>query len=80
MTNYPPGVSGNEREIAGPDHERELTDEACPRCGAVALLEEGWRGDRWVSCGECGHQEEREPEWCCDAGPVGHGGRHWHEE
>ena len=31
MSNYPPGVTGNEYEIAGPDYEKE-SDIPCPKC------------------------------------------------
>ena len=35
MSNYPPGVSGREYEIAGPDREWEADQPRdCPHCGA----------------------------------------------
>ena len=52
---YPPGATGNEYAIAGPDYEQEL-DEPCPQCGALALVEEGYRGNRWATCDECDYQ------------------------
>lgn len=85
-SNYPPGVTGNEYEIAGPDYEEELPDERCPQClRRYTMYAQGYRGTRWVNCSECGYQEERDPQedtesWCCDAGPIGHGGRHWKED
>ena len=47
-SNYPPGVTGNEFAIAGPDYERE-SGLTCPDCGDE-LTELGYRGDRWLSC------------------------------
>ena len=65
MSNYHPGVTGNEYEIAGPDYERE-SDIPCPfivgenqRCGA-ATMEEAYRGDRWLVCDK-GHVTDLEP-------------------
>ena len=31
-------------------------------------------------CGDCANCFAPEEAWCCDAGPVGHSGRHWKEE
>jgi len=79
MTNYPPGVTGNEYEIAGPDFE-EILNERCPQCyGRDSLIAQGYRGQRWVVCVDCDYYKDRSPEWCCDAGPVGHSGRCWLE-
>lgn len=55
-SNYPPGVTGNEYEIAGPDYEKE-TDIPCPQiaegggdvCEATTT-ELGFRGERWLVC------------------------------
>ncbi len=61
-SNYPPGVSGNEYAIAGPDYE-EGSDELCPfvrrweedgepvelECGEPTV-EQGYAGDRWLVC------------------------------
>ena len=58
MSNYPPGVTGNEYQIAGPDYERE-SDEPCPKCGKETF-EEGYRGERWLVC-EDGHVTDLEP-------------------
>ena len=60
MSNYPPGVTGGEFEIAGPDYEEEL-DEPCPECGQVLLVEQGYRRDRWVICCGCRYQRDLEP-------------------
>ena len=57
---YPPGVTGNEYEIAGADYEKEL-DTPCPKCGENTLMEEGYRGNRWESCSECDYYEDLEP-------------------
>ena len=56
--NYPPGVTGNEFAIAGPDYERE-SDTPCPECGG-ATTELGYRGDHWLCCNECGHESDLE--------------------
>ncbi|KKK89081.1 hypothetical protein LCGC14_2736690 [marine sediment metagenome] len=45
---YPPGVTGNEYEIAGPDHEEE-SEEPCTQCGAPTM-EQGYGGERWLVC------------------------------
>lgn len=56
--NYPPGVTGSEYEIAGPDYEKEL-DDLCPECDGY-LLEQGYRHDRWILCSLCDYQKEIE--------------------
>ncbi len=53
-SNYPPGVTGREYAIAGPDYERE-SDIRCPVCGG-ATMELGYRGDRWLSCDDQDHE------------------------
>ena len=58
--NYPPGVTGNEIEIAGPDYEKEWTEYPCPMCGE-GLYEEGYQGRRWLSCA-CGWTRDLEPD------------------
>ena len=57
--NYPPRVTGNEYEIAGPDYEKEWEEYPCPKCGE-GLYEEGYRGRRWLSCC-CGWVADLEP-------------------
>jgi len=58
LSNYPPGVTGNEYEIAGPDYETEVDGE-CSGCHKTGVLVEvGYRSDRWLECGECGHRQE----------------------
>ena len=45
---YPPGVTGNEYEIAGPDYEEETTL-LCPECDKeVECTVYGYRGSRWA--------------------------------
>ena len=56
VSNYPPGVTGNEYEIAGPDYEREL-DTSCPDCGGD-LVQMGYRWDTWVVCAYCDYQAD----------------------
>jgi hypothetical protein len=53
LSNYPPGVTGNEYEIAGADFEEDLgPDEVCPQCGvAGSLTQEGYRHQVRVYCG-----------------------------
>ncbi len=55
---YPPGVTGNEYAIAGPDYERE-SDTPCPYiigkgedslpCGEPTM-EQGYQYERWLVC------------------------------
>lgn len=69
MNRYPPGVTGNEFAIAGPDYDIE-SDLPCPHtipydvnddnaeiaCGAPTM-EWGYRNERYLSCDE-GHKTE----------------------
>lgn len=50
MSNYPPGVTGNEFEIAGPD--REFTDiRPCMACGRVEEVDvTGYGWEEWWTC------------------------------
>lgn len=59
-SNYPPGVTGGEYAIAGPDYEREILV-PCEDCGEVAVVECRYRDDRWQSCQSCGWHIELEP-------------------
>jgi len=62
MSNYPPGVTGNEFAIAGPDYEKE-SDLPCGKCGGPTM-ELGYRHERWIAC-QCGwttDAEEDEPD------------------
>ena len=59
-SNFPPGVTGNEYEIAGPDYERE-SDTPCPfieesgwPCGAPTM-EQVYHRERWLVCYEREH-------------------------
>ena len=52
---YPPGVTGNEYAIAGPDYEEE-SDVLCGDCGGETM-ELGDDRDRWVAC-DCGWQAD----------------------
>ncbi len=56
VSNYPPGVTGNEYEIAGPDFEEDA-DENCSRCGSSMILT-GCGSHRWVACVACNYTEE----------------------
>lgn len=59
MSNYPPGVTGSEYEIAGPDYERD-SDQPCRTCGSPTV-EQGYRGQRWLVCDD-NHIEDLESE------------------
>lgn len=68
LSNYPPGVSGFEYEIAGPDYEVEREEE-CVNCGEeVIQFVEGYRGQEWFTCilcnayNEIGDRVEYEPD------------------
>jgi len=56
---YPPGVTGGEYQIAGPDYEHEI-DTPCPECGRLDLMQQGYRNQHWVVCGNCEHQHDIE--------------------
>ena len=47
-SNYPPGVTGAEFQIAGPDYEKESTV-LCSKCRGHTT-ELGFRGERWLVC------------------------------
>lgn len=53
---YPPGVTGNEFAIAGPDYERDVDGE-CGN-GHRALEEQGYQGTRWLVCTLCDWQRD----------------------
>ena len=60
LSNYPPGVTGNEFAIAGPDIEQE-SNEYCEECQKdVDGVEYAYRDDRWFICAE-GHQTDLRP-------------------
>ena len=64
--NLPPGVRGDEYEIAGPDSEREAA-EFCAACGRVQPgLVASYGPDLWFTCDACGRatdlQEAGEPD------------------
>ena len=59
MNNYPPGVTGNEYEIVGPDYEKEI-DTPCPECSGQ-LVEQSYRKECWVVCCACPYQLTLEP-------------------
>lgn len=55
---YPPGVTGNEYEIAGPDYEKDV-EGWCPDCSENGtLFVRGYRGQLWQVCSACGYQED----------------------
>ena len=56
---YPPGVTGTEYAIAGPDYERE-SDVLCDKCNGP-MMEQAYRGDRWSTCQDCGESADLQP-------------------
>jgi transcription elongation factor Elf1 len=55
---YPPGVTGNELEIAGPDWEG-IEDWSCPNCDWNGKVDvSGYRGRFWTTCPSCGLEDE----------------------
>lgn len=48
MSNYPPGVTGREYEIAGPDFEQER-DIACPNGHSPSMVY-GYEWETWAHC------------------------------
>ena len=66
MSSYPPGVTGFEPQIAGPDSERELPGEErecfdeCEWAGEVDVEEVryGYTVTEYWTCPECGHEHE----------------------
>ena len=53
MSNYPPGVTGNEFEIAGPNREYEEVRE-CTECGEeVEMLVQTFHNEAWADCPSC---------------------------
>lgn len=75
-SNYPPGVSGNEPEIAGA-WENEVQGVECYECGkTVSALEQVYSdGQTYLTCDECEHTWQTDNAFCCDVGTVGHTGR-----
>lgn len=67
MSNYPPGVTGNEYAIAGADYEadewRICLGRGCEFRGDVTV--QGYRGELFWTCPECGweHTEYPEDQW-----------------
>jgi len=58
VSNYPPGVTGREYQIAGPDHDYE-EDRTCEKCGErCEHYVEQYEGCEWATCTECGHTTE----------------------
>jgi ribosomal protein L37AE/L43A len=58
LSGYPPGVTGREYEIAGPDYEKE-TDERCPECGS-SMTELGYSSEYWLACDHCDYSSAPE--------------------
>lgn len=65
MSNYPPGVTGNEFQISGPDSEVD-GNVYCPNCGAdIETTVTYFRYERWFTCPTCGTEttESDEDQW-----------------
>lgn len=60
MSNFPPGVTGGEYAIAGPDYERE-SGRYCRKCKDVEMFELGYHGDKWLECPQCHRQVDLAP-------------------
>lgn len=59
MSNYPPGVTGNEYEIVGPDREFETFRE-CESCEIVSWVDvTGYGWEEWWRCPKCQHENTR---------------------
>lgn len=57
---YPPGVSGDEFQIVGPDYEREGRH-YCDNCDKrTEGLFQGYSDRHWFLCDECGETTEIE--------------------
>ena len=50
MSNYPPGVSGDEYAISGPEIEFVLDGIACPICAADYLFQSHPDHGGWLAC------------------------------
>jgi ribosomal protein S27AE len=61
MSGYPPGVTGNEYEITGPDFTGD-EPRPCPDCGGDTAYEVGYQGARWWECSECGYTSPADAE------------------
>ena len=58
MSNYPPGVTGLEYEIAGPDSETE-EERFCPKCEKEQSgFLQTYRNQGWWTCDECNQTED----------------------
>jgi len=56
VSNYPPGVTGNEYEISGPTYERETVQHYCDGCermrlGVVTGFYRDWADWECYTCG-----------------------------
>lgn len=61
-SNFPPGITGNEYEIAGPDWA-EHSVFYCEECAAdTRQVIEGFWGSVWATCDECGEETEKDLE------------------
>jgi hypothetical protein len=68
MSNYPPGVTGNEYAIAGPDTERDEDRDVtcgnaeCDFSGTVEVMVTTFRRDAWCNwtCPACGADNQED--------------------
>ena len=81
MSNYPPGVTGNEPQIAGPDSERQDRDEReCAQCDfndevTIEEVRYGYTTMEYWTCPECGYEHENDVTDKYDEGPDPDGDR-----
>jgi hypothetical protein len=60
MSNYPPGVTGSEYQIAGPDYERDAS-RFCDHCNKLTTgYDRGYDGEAWYDCDVCGDSTDME--------------------
>ena len=60
MSNYPPGVTGGEFEIAGPDYEMDAA-RFCPYCQHKTTgYDVEYGQEAWYACEECGRNTDME--------------------
>ena len=63
MSNYPPGVTGMEYEIAGPDRLREEM-RYCPTCNTKTEgMRQGYRSSAWWDCDACDTRVDLYEDW-----------------
>ncbi len=67
LSNYPPGVTGNEYAIAGPDAEEPAEDFECPNCQSTSGTKLSYQRQAWIACNNCDYQLDTTDDY--DNGP-----------